>query len=47
MEINKYEKRNNSNMPWIEVVRRQLREKVNQVNEFNIILEKVKKEIGK
>ena len=35
------------NMPWMEVVRRQLREKVNQVNEFNITLEKVKKEIGK
>ena len=34
------------NMPWMEVVRRQLREKVNQVNEFNITLEKVKKNLG-
>ena len=35
------------NMPWMEVVRRQLREKVNQANDFNITLEKVKKELGK
>ena len=31
----------------MEVVRRQLREKINQVNEFNITLEKVNKELGK
>ena len=30
------------NMPWIEEIRRQLHEKVNQVNEFNITFEKVK-----
>ena len=35
------------NMPWTEVVRQQLRKKVNQVNEFNNTLEKVKKELGK
>ena len=28
------------NMPWMEEIRRQLNEKVNQVNEFNIIFEK-------
>ena len=30
------------NMPWIEKIRRQLNEKVNQVNQFNISFEKVK-----
>ena len=35
------------NMPWMEEIRRQLNEKVNQVNEFNITFEKVKKEGGK
>ena len=29
-----------SNVPWMEEIRRQLNEKVNQVNEFNIIFEK-------
>ena len=35
------------NMPWMEETRRQLNEKVNQVNEFNITFEKVKKEEAK
>ena len=35
------------NKPWMEEVRRQLNEKVNQVNEFNITFEKVKKEAAK
>ena len=35
------------NMPWMEEIRRQLNEKVNQVNEFNITFEKVKKEVVK
>ena len=35
------------NMPWMEVVRRQLREMVNQVNKFNITLEKVEGELRK
>ena len=30
------------NMPWMEEIRRQLNEKVNQVNEFNITFEKMK-----
>ena len=34
-------------MPRIEEIRRQLNEKVNQVNEFNITLGKVKKEVEK
>ena len=36
-----------SNMPWMEEIRRQLNEKVNQVNEFNITFEKVKKQVAK
>ena len=36
-----------ANMPWMEEIRRQLNEKVNQVNEFNITFEKVKKEVAK
>ena len=36
-----------SNMPWMEEMRRQLNEKVNQVNEFNIPFGKVKKEVAK
>ena len=35
------------NMPWMEEIRRQLNEKVNKVNEFNITFEKVKKEVAK
>ena len=35
------------NMPWMEEIRRQLNEKVNQVNEFDITFEKVKKEVAK
>ena len=35
------------NMPWMEEIRKQLNEKVNQVNEFNIAFEKVKKEVAK
>ena len=34
-------------MPWMEEIKRQLNEKVSQVNEFNITLEKVKKEVAK
>ena len=34
-------------MPWMEEIRRHLNEKVNQVNEFNITFEKVKKEVAK
>ena len=34
-------------MPWMEKIRRQLHEKVNQVNEFNITFEKAKKEVAK
>ena len=34
-------------MPWMEEIRRQLNEKVNQVNEFDITFEKVKKEVAK
>ena len=34
-------------MPWMEEIMRQLNEKVNQVNEFNITFEKVKKEVAK
>ena len=34
-------------MPWMEEIRRQLNEKVNQVNEFNITFEKGKKEVAK
>ena len=34
------------NMPWMEEIRRQLNEKVKQVNEFNITFEKVKKEVA-
>ena len=35
------------NMPWMEEISRQLNEKVNQVNKFNITFEKVKKEEAK
>ena len=35
------------NMPWMEEIRRQLNQKVNQVNELNITFEKVKKEVAK
>ena len=35
------------NMPWMEEIRRQLNEKVNQVNEFIATFEKVKKEVVK
>ena len=34
-------------MPWMEEIRRQLNEKISQVNEFNITFEKVKKEVAK
>ena len=34
-------------MPWMEEIRRQLNEKVSQVNEFNVTFEKVKKEVAK
>ena len=34
-------------MLWMEEIRRQLNEKVSQVNEFNITFEKVKKEVAK
>ena len=34
-------------MSWMEEIRTQLNEKVSQVNEFNIIFEKVKKEVAK
>ena len=34
-------------MQWMEEIRRQLNEKINQVNEFNITFEKVKKEVAK
>ena len=34
-------------MPWMEEIRRQLNEKFNQVKEFNITFEKVKKEVAK
>ena len=34
-------------MPWMEEIRRQLDEKVSQVNEFKITFEKVKKEVAK
>ena len=37
----------NPYMPWMEEIRRQLNEKVSQVNEFNITFEKVKKEVAK
>ena len=36
-----------SNMPWMEEIRRQLNEKVNQVNEFNITFGNVKKKVAK
>ena len=35
------------NMPWMEEIKGQLNEKVNQVKEFNITFEKVKKEVAK
>ena len=35
------------NKPWMEEIRRQFNEKVNQVKEFNITFEKVKKEVAK
>ena len=41
------EKERTPNMPWMEKIRRQLNEKVNQVNEFNITFEKAKKEVAK
>ena len=34
-------------MLWMEEIRRQLNEKVSQVNEFNVTFEKVKKEVAK
>ena len=34
-------------MPWMEDIRRQLNEKINHVNEFNIFFEKVKQEVAK
>ena len=34
-------------MPWMEEIRTQLNEKVSQVYEFNVIFEKVKKEVAK
>ena len=34
-------------MPWMEEIREQLNEKVNQDNEFNMTFEKVKKEVAK
>ena len=34
-------------MPWMEEIRRQLNEMVSQINESNITLEKVKKEVAK
>ena len=34
-------------MPRMEEIRRQLKDKVSQVNDFNITLEKVKKEVTK
>ena len=34
-------------MPWVEEIRRQLNEKVSQINEFNITFEKGKKEVAK
>ena len=36
-----------SNIPWMEEIRRQLNEKVNQVKEFNITFEKWKKKVAK
>ena len=35
------------NMKWMEEIKSQLNEKVNQVKEFNITFEKVKKEVAK
>ena len=35
------------NKPWMEEIRRQFNEKVNQFKEFNITFEKVKKEVAK
>ena len=36
-----------ASMAWIKEIMRHLNKKVNQVNEFNIALEKVKKEVAK
>ena len=36
-----------ANMAWIKEIMRHLNKKVNQVNEFNIAFEKVKKEVAK
>ena len=35
------------NIPWMEEIRRELNEKINQVKEFNITFEKLKKEVAK